>query len=149
MGGLTLLSTACSSSAQARSRVLRTTSRCCVAWSSAWSSRRASSCAAFTRVPATQSVISWQTAGRILERFLKTSSRQPNAGRLSRLKRSRTGDGTQDETSATRVEVIMVCSFLKAHLQASPRPQRLKATLKADRRPWTPNLLRLFTAVSR
>lgn len=57
-GRLTLLTTAASSSAQARSSVRSRTSRCCVMWSSAWSSSTASSCADFTRVPATQSVMS-------------------------------------------------------------------------------------------
>lgn len=83
-GTLTLLTTAFSSSLQASCRVLRMISRCCVMWSSACSSSTGNSCAAFTRVPTTQSVISRQTAGSTLERFLKTSSRQPRQGRLSR-----------------------------------------------------------------
>lgn len=83
-GTLTLLTTAFSSSVHASCRVLRMISRCCVMWSSACSSSTGKSCAAFTRVPITQSVISRQTAGSTLERFLKTSSRQPRPGRLSR-----------------------------------------------------------------
>lgn len=57
-GTLTLLTTAFSSSLHASCRVLRMISRCCVMWSSACRSSTGSSCAAFTRVPTTQSVIS-------------------------------------------------------------------------------------------
>lgn len=55
---LTLRTTAFSSSAQAWSRVRRTGSRCCVMWPSACSSSTASSCADFTLVATTQSVMS-------------------------------------------------------------------------------------------
>lgn len=56
---------------------------CWVMWSSTCSSNGYRSWDAFILVLSTQSVTSWHRPGRILERFLDTSSRQPSPGRAT------------------------------------------------------------------
>lgn len=71
---------------------------CCVMWSSACSSNKYRSWDAFTLVFSTQSVRSRQRAGRILERFLDTSSRHPSPGRVTGREKSPTNDSQHNES---------------------------------------------------